>query len=173
MRELLLLRHAKSSWDELTRDDFDRPLSARGKAAAALMGREVAARGWVPDEALVSAALRTRQTWRLAVAEMGEGAPRATRDKALYMASADRLLALIRKAPAGSCRLLLLGHNPGMEDLAAGLAGPGSDAAALARLRAKFPTAALARFTVKGPWAGLGFAGARLTHFLRPKDLSS
>ncbi|MCT7374847.1 SixA phosphatase family protein [Chelativorans salis] len=173
MRELLLLRHAKSGWDNPTLDDFDRPLAARGEAAAALMGREVAVRGWVPDTALVSAALRTRQTWRLAAVEMGEGAPSATRDKALYMASADRLLALIRQAPEDCRRLLLLGHNPGMEDLAVGLAGPGSDAQALARMRAKFPTAALARFTVEGPWAGLGFAGAQLTHFLCPRDFAS
>lgn len=171
MRELILLRHGKSSWDDPSLDDFDRSLAPRGRKGASRMGAEIAARGWLPDFVVVSAALRTRQTWRRVAAELGAPAPRPHYDEALYMASADRMLAIVRAVPANVSRLMVVGHNPGMEDLARGLAGLGSDAEALAAMRAKFSTAALARFELDGRWAGAGFAAARLTHFLRPKAL--
>ncbi|WP_265517053.1 SixA phosphatase family protein [Nitratireductor luteus] len=171
MRELILMRHGKSSWDDPSLDDFDRPLAPRGRKAASRMGTEIAARGWLPDHVVVSAALRTRQTWRRVATELGGAAPRPQYDETLYMASADRMLAIVRAVPADVSRVLLVGHNPGMEDLARGLAGPGSDAEALAAMRAKFPTAALAGFELDGGWAGVGFAAARLRHFLRPRTL--
>ncbi|TIL67507.1 MAG: histidine phosphatase family protein, partial [Mesorhizobium sp.] len=87
----------------------------------------------------------------------------------LYEAAAVDVLAVVRKADAAS--LLVLGHNPGLEDFARRLAGSGSDARALRKLEEKFPTAALARFVFKGDWADLGFGGARLTHCIRPKEL--
>jgi phosphohistidine phosphatase len=166
-RQLLVLRHAKSSWDDPKLADFDRPLGPRGLKTAPLMGRELARRGWVPDLALVSPALRTRDTWRLVSAELPKSAP-ADFALALYAAAAADILAKVRQAKAGS--LLVLGHNPGLEDFARRLAGPGSDAGALQKLEQKFPTAALARFDVDGDWAHLGFGGARLTHCLWPKD---
>ncbi|WP_048648337.1 SixA phosphatase family protein [Nitratireductor soli] len=170
MRELILLRHAKSSWDDPSLGDFERPLAPRGRRAAPLMGREIAARGWRPDHMLVSSARRAQQTWRLVAAELGVEADTAAFDAELYMASAERLLAAVRKAPPAAERLLLVGHNPGLEGLAAALAGPGSDDGALDRMSKKFPSGALARFTLDGPWQGLGFGAARLAHFLRPKD---
>lgn len=173
LRELILMRHGKSSWDDPSLDDFDRPLAPRGRKAASRMGAEIAARGWLPDHAVVSAALRTRQTWRRVAAELDGAAPRPQYDEALYMASADRMLAVVRAVPAKTSRLMLVGHNPGMEELARGLAGPGSDAEALAAMRAKFPTAALARFELPAGWAGAGPAAARLTHFLRPRAVAS
>ncbi|RUZ71152.1 histidine phosphatase family protein [Mesorhizobium sp. M7A.F.Ca.US.006.01.1.1] len=168
MKQLLLLRHAKSSWDDPDLDDFDRPLAERGSRAARLMGRELAARGWLPDLALVSAALRTRDTWRLVAAELPVQ-PRIAFVKALYDASAADILSQIGQTDASSGCLLAIGHNPGLEDLARQLAGPGSDAKALARLEEKFPTAALARVVFEGDWSGL--SSAPLTHCVHPKDL--
>ncbi|MBZ9887070.1 histidine phosphatase family protein [Mesorhizobium sp. BR1-1-3] len=168
MRQLLLLRHAKSSWDDPDLDDFDRPLAERGSKAARLMGRELAARGWLPDLALVSAALRTRETWRLVAAELPVP-PQVAFLKALYDASAADILSQIGQTDASSGSFLVIGHNPGLEQLARQLAGPGSDAKAIARLEEKFPTAALARVVFEGDWFGV--SPARLTHCLRPKDL--
>ncbi|MFW8612210.1 SixA phosphatase family protein, partial [Mesorhizobium ciceri] len=168
MKQLLLLRHAKSSWDDPDLDDFDRPLAERGVKAARLMGRELATRGWLPDLALVSAALRTRDTWRLVAAELPVP-PQVAFLKALYDASAADILSQIGQTDASSGSLLVIGHNPGLEQLARQLAGPGSDAKAIARLEEKFPTGALARVVFKGDWSVV--SPARLTHCLRPKDL--
>jgi phosphohistidine phosphatase len=170
MRQLLLLRHAKSSWDDASLADFDRPLAQRGREAAPLMGRELARRGWLPDLALVSPALRTRQTWDLVAAELAQAPPASFPDP-LYEASTQTLLTEARRTADNVRVLLLVGHNPGLEDFARELAGDNSDAKALARLRQKFPTAALARFKVEGSWADLDAGAARLSHFLRPKDL--
>jgi phosphohistidine phosphatase len=165
MRQLLLLRHAKSSWDDPDLDDFDRPLAERGLKAAKLMGRELAARDWLPDQVLVSSALRTRDTWRLVAAEL-PAHPRVAFAQPLYEASAADILGQIHKADRSSGCLMVVGHNPGLEDLAKQLAGPGSEAKARKRLEEKFPTAALARFVFEGD-----LLSARLTHCLRPKDL--
>ncbi|TPI27560.1 histidine phosphatase family protein [Mesorhizobium sp. B3-2-1] len=169
MKQLLLLRHAKSSWDDPDLDDFDRPLDERGLTAARLIGRELAARGWLADLALVSPAMRARDTWRLVAAELPVH-PRVAFAEALYDASAADILSEIRKADPSSGCLVVLGHNPGLEDLAKQLAGPGSEAKARKRLEEKFPTAALARFVLEDDWSGL--TSARLTHCLRPKELS-
>lgn len=170
MKHLLLLRHAKSSRDDALLADFERPLAARGRAAAPRIGRELARRRWLPDAALVSPALRTRQTWDLVAAEL-PARPAAAFPPTLYEAAGETLLAAIRQTPAEVEDLILVGHNPGMEDLADALAGSGSAAAALARMREKFPTGALARFAFDGTWAGLDAGSARLSHFIAPKDL--
>ncbi|WP_274426582.1 SixA phosphatase family protein [Chelativorans sp. YIM 93263] len=172
MRELILLRHAKSGWDDPKLDDFDRPLAPRGREAAPLIGQAMAARGWVPDAVLVSAALRTRQTWRLVAGELGQGMPEAERNKGLYMAPAGRILSFINNVPEEAQRVLVIGHNPGIGDLALLLCTPESDAAALRRMGGKFPTAALAHFEVAQKWSELEVRSARLTEFLRPKDIS-
>jgi phosphohistidine phosphatase len=170
MKQLLLLRHAKSSWDDPALADFDRPLAPRGRKAAPRMGRELAARGWLPQSVLASPAARTRETWSLVAAEL-PGPATATFPKALYMATPERLLNHVRKIPESVSALLLIGHNPGLEAFARRLAASGSEPEALARLTEKFPTAALARLVFEGEWARLDFAGARLTNFLPPKYL--
>lgn len=171
MNEILLLRHAKSSRDDPSLDDFDRGLAERGREAAPLIGREIAARDWPPDRVLISPALRTRQTWARVRAELDDP-PKAAHPDGLYMGRASALLDLLRAVPPGTKRLLVVGHNPGMEDLARDLAGQGSDPAALAAMTRKFPTAALARFAFDGAWADLAPGGARLVAFLRPKDVA-
>lgn len=170
MKTLLLLRHAKSSWDDPALADFDRPLATRGRKASPRMGREMAQRGWQPDAALVSTAKRTRQTWALVVAELAFP-PKADFRAALYDASPEQLLAELKRVPATAETVLLIGHNPGLEGLARQLAGHGSDAQALQWLREKFSTAALARLQFDGAWADLRAGAARLSHCLRPKDL--
>ena len=169
VRQLLLLRHAKSSWDDPKLDDFDRPLDSRGLKTAPLMGRELARRGWLPDLALVSPALRTRDTWRLVAAELPKHVP-AEFAEDIYEAAPAAILARVRRTDATS--LLLIGHNPGLQQFAMRLAGPGSDEGVFKKIEAKFPTGALARFTVEDDWGSLEFGGARLTHFVRPKDVA-
>ncbi|MER8922143.1 histidine phosphatase family protein [Mesorhizobium sp. M0802] len=170
-RYLLLLRHAKSSWDDPALADFDRPLGPRGLKTAPLMGRELARRSWQPDLALVSPALRTRETWRLVSAELSASVT-VEFAEALFEATAGDILAEVRRAISSAGCLVVLGHNPGLEDFARRLASPRSGVAALRKLEEKFPTAALARFVIDGDWADLGFGAARLTHCIKPKDLS-
>ncbi len=169
MRELLLLRHAKSSRDDAGLSDVDRPLSGRGRKDAPRMGALMAARGWVPDHAIVSPALRTRQTWDMLRPALGNIATRT--DDTIYEAAPEAILAAIRSAPPRARRLIVIGHNPGLEGLAAILASAQSDEPALAALREKFPTGALARFAVEAEWRDLDGGGARLTDFVRPQDL--
>ncbi|MBM2711464.1 histidine phosphatase family protein [Mesorhizobium caraganae] len=171
MKQLLLLRHAKSSWDDPALADFDRPLAPRGLKAAPMMGRELARRDWLPDLALVSPALRTRETWRLVSAELPARVPVEFTER-LFYATAGDILAEVQQAIASAGCLLVLGHNPGLEDFARRLAGPRSDAGARRKLEEKFPTGALARFVVDDNWADLAFGTARLTHCIRPKDLN-
>ena len=166
MKTLYLLRHAKSSWDDPSLDDFDRPLSGRGRKAAPLVGRFMAEHGWQPDLALVSPAVRARETWQLLSAELP--APIETRfEPAIYMAEPEALLSLLRQTDTPGS-VILVGHNPGLEQLAARLAGPGSDPQASARMTEKFPTAALARFDVDALEPG----GATLADFVRSRDLA-
>jgi len=170
MKRLILLRHAKSSWEDSRREDFDRPLAPRGQRAATAMARYLADEGLAPDLVLCSASRRTVDTWkRLARALGGTVAVRIEPD--LYLAEAHALLDRVRAAPAEASSVLLIAHNPGMHALARFLVGKGDDDA-LARLAAKFPTAALAVIDFDGAqWAGLGRHKGRLERFVTPKDL--
>lgn len=170
-KELLLFRHAKSSRDDPDLDDFDRPLAARGVKDAPRMGRELVARGWIPQLALVSPAARTTETWKLASAGMNPP-PRLRSPESLYLATSSRILSEIAKTAETVERLAVVGHNPGMEELARMLAGQRSDEAARRLVDDKFPTGALARFTFSGEWKDLAAGGTALTHFLRPKDFA-
>jgi phosphohistidine phosphatase len=134
------------------------------------MGREIVVHGWVPQRALVSAAARARETWDIVSAEW----PRtleASFGQTLYHASAMQLLVEVQQTPDRIETLLVLGHNPEIEDFARRLASDDSDPGALKLLRDKFPTAALARFEFEAKWEELTFGLARLTDCLRPKDL--
>lgn len=169
MRELLLLRHAKSSRDDPAADDHDRDLARRGERAAPQVGRLLRAEKLVPDLALCSTATRARRTWDLAAAELGREIP-VRHLRALYLAPPSRLLETVRRQQADLGRLLLVGHNPGLHGLAMALARDG-EPSLLAALRAEFPTAALARigFDTAG-WADLGAGTGRLLGYWRPRD---
>lgn len=170
MRQLLLLRHAKSSWDEATLSDHARPLNARGRRAAAAMGGRLRELGLVPDIVLVSSARRTLQT--LEGLRPIEGAPIVHVLDALYLAPWTTLMEGLRKVPETARSVLLLAHNPGLHDLAMALVGPGAAGSPNAqRLADGYPTGALAEFSVASHWQELAEGGGRLTRFLCPRDL--
>ena len=173
MKRLVLLRHAKSSWTEPGLTDHQRPLSPRGVRAAPEMARWIARHGYVPQYALCSDAVRTRQTWEL-VADVWYGTfgpPPVSMEPDLYLASPYGIRALIGRTGEDIESLLVLGHNPGMHDLASTfVARDGSELHRL--LDRKFPTAAAAvlEFDVSD-WSDLQPGTARLEAFMRPKDL--
>jgi phosphohistidine phosphatase len=167
-RQLLLLRHAKSSWDDLSLDDHDRPLNKRGRKAAAAMREEILSRGLAPDLALVSTALRARQTWEALSPWPQPPAVAFTRE--LYHAPPTTMLDLVRQVEDSARSVMIVGHNPGLMELAILLIGADESVAAR-RLVSRYPTAALALFELDGPWAGLGADSAALKDFVVPKEL--
>ncbi|MGP9821468.1 SixA phosphatase family protein [Salinarimonas sp. NSM] len=169
MRRLILFRHAKSAYPDGV-DDHDRPLDARGRADAPRMGAYLAAEALLPDLVLVSSARRTQETFGLAGAAIG---PVETREEPrIYEAPAERLLGVVRETPDAVRTLMLVGHNPGMEDLASTLVGYG-DRYAFARLQQKFPTAAIAVIDLDAErWADVVPREGRLDRFVTPKGLA-
>src|ERR1700749_3755753 len=150
-RRLILLRHAKSDWPDVP--DQDRPLAKRGRRDAPVIGRWLRDQGYRPQLVICSAALRTRQTWDLVGAELG-GPPSVTFEPRAYAASALTLLYLVRELPAACSSALLIGHNPGVSELASNLIeSAGDDTPGTPGLR--FPTAAVAVLEFPGDWAGL------------------
>ncbi len=173
MRQLLLLRHAKSSWDDPALDDHDRPLNPRGHHTAALLRGAMRAIGLLPDVVLVSTARRTRET--LAALEPWDETPLVEELRSLYLATTPQLLAALNAVPETARSVLLVGHNPGLHDLALLLAGSQDALAtqeATRRLAEGFPTGGLAEFAVTGRWSILGAGGARLDRFIDPHTLT-
>jgi phosphohistidine phosphatase len=169
MKTLLLLRHAKSSRDDPALRDFDRPLTARGRKAAASMGRLLSERGLLPDLILSSPARRARETCERLAPELA-GAPEARFEERLYMAEASILLRIARGLADDAGTALLIGHNPGIERFAGQLAGIATGDAGQ-RLAAKFPTAGLAvlRFDAAS-WTALSPGAGRLEAFVTPRE---
>ncbi|MEO8421641.1 MAG: histidine phosphatase family protein [Hyphomicrobium sp.] len=174
MLTVLLLRHAKSSWDTMSLADYDRPLAKRGQKAAPLIGAAIARLDLKPDLILCSGAARTRETLALALPAFGAPEPEVIYDDAIYMATPATLMALLRKPPGAKTpkRVMIVGHNPGLEELSEELVGGGApDAREL--MAEKFPTGALAVFTFDVPhWADIAFGTGKLTHFITPARLT-
>ncbi len=177
MLTLTLLRHAKSSWDEPALEDYDRPLAKRGKKAAPEIGSALAAMGLRPDLVLCSGAARARATLDLVLGKLGAPVPEVVYDDALYMATPDDLLTRLHRIGPGAAggtphHVMLVGHNPGLEELALLLVGSGA-ADDTARMTEKFPTAAVAvvGFTADS-WGSIAPGSGRLEHFLTPKQLT-
>jgi phosphohistidine phosphatase len=172
MRQLLLLRHAKSTWDDATMPDRDRPLNARGRRAAIAMRHAMRELGLAPDVVLVSTARRTMET--LDALEPWDDAPLIEPMDSLYLANPIQLTAALHGVAETVRSVLLIGHNPGLHDLALSLVGPhamrsgGENERAL---EAGFPTGALAEFVVAGSWWDLREGGGRLVRFLTPRTL--
>jgi phosphohistidine phosphatase len=165
-RRLLLIRHGKSSWDDASLPDRERPLAKRGRTAAERVGAYLRREGIRPDVVLCSPSERTRETLDL----LGVRGAVVSFLEELYGASAHDLLESVSDVPGEAELVAVIGHNPGMQDLAIELAG--NDAAAGAvRLREKFPTCALAVFDVQGAWRDLTPERARLASFVVPKEL--
>jgi phosphohistidine phosphatase len=168
MRTLYLLRHAKSSWDDPALADRERPLTPRGRRAARRIADHLAQLGIEPELVLCSSAVRTRATLELVRPAFG-GKSTVTMDDMLYAASSGELLDRIRRVPDGVASVMLIGHNPGLQQLAVTLASSGEE---LRRLEDKFPTAALATLSVpETTWSRLGRGDALLAAYVVPKEL--
>jgi phosphohistidine phosphatase len=174
MRRLLLLRHAKTEHDAPSGRDQDRRLDDRGRRDAAEIGGWIGRHPPFPDAVLVSTAVRTRQTWEIVWETMKHLIPQPQVEvlPELYGADPARLLQTIHEASAADPqRLMVVGHNPGMHELALALTGSG-DAAGRKALAGNLPTSGLAvlNFAVDD-WANVAFRRGRLVQFLSPKLL--
>jgi phosphohistidine phosphatase len=169
-RRLILLRHAKSSWDDASLPDEKRPLAPRGKRAVAALEQYLQANDPEIELVLCSPARRTRETWD-GVRNGLRSAPDVRFVPEVYEATADDLLDVLHQVDDRYTSILVIGHNPGMEDLADGLIADGKRKA-LARLGHGFPTGALATLSLDVTWTELDRGAARLERYARPKDLS-
>ncbi len=170
MKTLLLLRHAKSSWDDPGLRDFDRPLANRGRRAAPAMGAYMASQGLVPELVLCSTARRAQETWAL-VGTMFDPKPQVVETDLLYGAGPGRMLEEVRLNGRTADSVMIVAHNPGTEDLALALAGSGPDRE-LARMQTKFPTCSLAVIDLDvASWDDASPGKGILRRFVRPKDL--
>lgn len=170
---LLLLRHAKSDWDDPTLEDHERPLAARGRQAAPRMARHLTRTPLRPDLVLCSTARRARQTLDL-VRPALPPVPIVHED-ALYTFEASALLDRLRTCPPEARVVMVVGHNPALEDLALHLSSGQQEANRdhpVHRLRHKFPTAALATLGLSVGWSELAGGTGWVDDFVRPKDLA-
>ncbi len=162
---LILTRHAKSSWSDPTMEDHDRPLNRRGEASATAVGQWLAARGYLPEAALVSSSRRTKQTWAL-ISQAFDSAPEAVFHDALFHAEPDVLMKHLRRAEAGC--VMLIAHNPGIAFFAQGLVRqmPGD-----ARFE-RYPTAATAVIDFKAEgWGKVGWNSGEIRDLVFARDL--
>ena len=164
-RRLVVLRHAKAAWPDVA--DHDRPLAERGRRDAPAAGRWLRDADYLPDLVVCSTARRTRETWELAARELGGTAP-VVYEPRLYEATVPVLLDVVRETPATCGTLLLIGHNPAVQQLTVRLAAT-ADGNLLELAAAKFATSAVAVLTWGGTWAQLAAGTARLTAFAVPR----
>jgi len=164
-KRLILTRHAKSSWDDPTMSDHDRPLNERGEGAAADLGAWLASRGYVPGEVLCSDALRTRKTWS-GIAPALPGTPVLELKPALYHAGPDVMLAVLRHASADT--VMMIGHNPGIAEFAARIVAHAPNNPEFAR----YPTGAtlVVDFSV-ATWPEVGFGTGVVDDFVIPREI--
>jgi phosphohistidine phosphatase len=168
MKRVYLLRHAKSSWKDGSLADRDRPLAGRGKRAAKGLARHLEEERIRPDLVLCSPARRTRETLERVKDAFGDGVEvRLT--EALYGASESTLVACLEALPEEVASVMLIGHNPGLGELALALASEGTW---LPRLREKYPTGALATIDLPAErWSAIGRGSGELVAYVRPRDL--
>jgi len=166
--ELLLLRHAKSAWNTNARSDFERPLANRGRKAAPRVGRWLNEQGLMPDYVVSSPATRAQQTVIAVCAELGIGAKEIHWDERIYGGWTRNLIEVLRESPAQARRVLIAGHNPGLEDLLESLCAERIAVPADGKL---MPTAALARLQIEVPWAELRPACGHLLSLTRARSL--
>lgn len=166
MHTLYLLRHAKSSWDDPALADHERPLASRGRRDGKRVAEHLRRQEIAPELVLCSSAARTRETLELVRPALG-GATVVVEDE-LYGASSDRLLERIRLVPDEVSSVMVIAHNPGLQDLALVLASTGDG---LERLEEKFPTAALATLALATGWGRVAPGSTTLTAYVVPKQL--
>ena len=170
MKQLFVLRHAKSSWDSTDLRDFDRPLNERGQKAAEAIGADMRKRRLKFDSVLASPAVRVRQT--LACVEKGYGLfPVPRFERRIYDADPETLLALVREAEDSVECLLVVGHNPGLQEALLALTSA-DDAGLRGQIEDKYPTGALAEVELDvDRWSEAGPGTGRLLSLTRPRDL--
>jgi phosphohistidine phosphatase len=169
MKSLTLLRHAKSGWDDPAARDFDRPLNPRGRRAARTVAAEMRRIGLAFDRAVASPARRVIETIEEVARTFGPIS--VDYDERLYLAAPDTLLEVVRECPDEVERLLLVGHNPGLESLALTLAGSGGPPLREA-LELKYPTATLAEIALPAErWRDVADGSGQIRRFIRPRDL--
>ncbi|MDT0344885.1 SixA phosphatase family protein [Streptomyces litchfieldiae] len=166
-RRIVLLRHAKADWPQVS--DHDRPLAERGRKDAPVAGRWLAGAGFTPELTLCSTATRARETWKLFAGELPKR-PRTVYDERLYDASLGELIAVINGTDDEVRDLMLVGHNPGVHALAEALAGE-ADGDTRARMnRGGFPTSSLAVLSLTGGWKSVEHGTARLVAYWTPHE---
>ena len=170
MKRLYVLRHAKSDWDEAGLADHDRPLAARGRKGAGRLAAEFARLHLEVDVVLCSTARRARDTLDLVRGALPESTE-VYFERRLYGAGAEDLIDRLHGVPDADGSVMLVGHNPGLEDLVLDLA-PTEDAALVARVEAKFPTAAFATIDLAvDHWVAVQPGTGTLVGFVTPSDL--
>lgn len=172
MKRLLLLRHAKSSWSDPRQADFDRPLNPRGRKACERLGPFLGAQVRPPALVLCSPALRTRETWERIAPATGWDAP-LRHARGVYAASTTALRELLSELgdAEDAASVLIIGHNPALQDLAVSLIGRGR-ADLIEKLADKLPTGGLVEMEADiGAWADLRPGCARLLRFVTPRRL--
>ncbi|ATE66694.1 histidine phosphatase family protein [Rhizorhabdus dicambivorans] len=171
VKKVTLLRHAKSGWDDPVSRDFDRPLNAKGKRAAHRVGEYLRQHDIHFDHVVASPAVRVVETIEHLAEGTGETIAPAW-DKRVYLASAVSLLDVIQEADDRYDNLLLVGHNPGLEDLVLMLVPDSPDDAARDQVEEKFPTASIAEISFPvDRWEDIRPNGGALSLFVRPRDL--
>ncbi len=171
MKRLTLLRHAKSSWDDPVARDFDRPLNDKGKRAAAIIGKFIKRNATSFDQILASPAVRVIET--LEHVEPASGLSFEPKwDRKIYLASSVTLMDVLRSANADAEHVLMVGHNPGLEDLIFDLVPDDGSSEARGAVEVKYPTAALAELSLDiDNWSDITDSCATLNRFTRPRDL--
>jgi phosphohistidine phosphatase len=170
-RTLVLLRHAKSSWDDPSLADHDRPLSKRGLKTAAAMGALIKAEKIRPGLVYVSSARRTLET--LAGVEQSEAWPRRPEivvEPELYHATPSQIFTLLQRVRDTERVIMLIGHNPGLQEFAVQLAGAGEETL-VGELAESFPTGALAEFGIDEPWPKIAAGSGKLLRLVKPREL--
>jgi len=163
MKILLLLRHAKSSWRDEALSDFDRPLNERGKKAAHAIGRYIRKHKMIPDLVLSSPAVRARETTGI-ITTTAKLTAEIRYDQRIYEADPPRLVQVLSQIENNFCSVLLVGHNPGIEELISLLTGSSQH----------MPTAALAKIRLEGAddWSEISQAKAILELTIKPKEIT-
>ncbi|MBM3596114.1 MAG: histidine phosphatase family protein [Alphaproteobacteria bacterium] len=171
MKKLGLFRHAKSDWNDARLRDFDRPLNKRGRKGAALMGMHIRDHGLRWNRIIASPAARVTQTIEIAGEAAGESPP-VIWDRRIYLASSATLMDLLREQVGDPESIIMVGHNPGLEDLIFDLVPDDGVSPLREVIEEKFPTAAFALLELDiNRWVDIREGCGQLDHLMRPRDL--
>ena len=171
MKTLGIWRHAKSDWNDRSARDFDRPLNGRGRKGAAIMGRHIALQPIWWERIVASPAVRVAQTIEIG-AQAAKITPLVRWDRRIYLASSATLIDLLREQDGDPATMLIVGHNPGLEDLIFDLVPDDGSNPLRDIVEVKYPTAAFARLELDiANWADLQEGCGRLIELTRPRDL--